>query len=359
MSAAAAGAIDAVNRDDFQRVFKGTLSEPQAEGLAAAMLDGGLTPVQCAAALTALHLRGESADEIVGFARAVRGRASRLPLDADGLVDTCGTGGDGAGTINISTIAAIVAAGAGCRVAKHGNRAVSGRCGSSDVLSALGICGDLPPASVAECIQSVGIGFLHAPLFHAGLRAVGEVRRELGFRTIFNLIGPAANPALVRRQVIGVALRGLAPRVAEVMRRLGSERVIVVHGTEGLDEISPCGATWVADLQHGAIHEYEIRPEDAGLRSCGLEEIRGGDADENAKHALAILGGQPGGGRTAVLLNAGATIHVAGRAGSIAHGAQLAAESIDSGRAMVVLEQLRAKSRAGAEGGCATRGGDR
>jgi len=332
--------------DLVQHVLHGrSLDESQAAALADSMVDGALTSARIAAALTALSRRGETVDEIVGFARAVRLRARRVPIVADGLVDCCGTGGDGRNTLNVSTIAAFIAAGAGCRIAKHGNRGVSSRCGSADVLAALGVRGDLPPEAAAACIESVGLGFLHAPLYHDALQAVGTVRRELGIRTIFNLIGPLANPAGVRRQLIGVPRREWIEPMADAAARLGGEHVMIVHGEEGLDEISPCGLTHGIELRDGIRRPMTLRPEDAGLEPCAAHDLIGGDAEENARIARSILEGKKGGGRIFALLNAAAVICVAGRAPTLRDGAAAAAESIDSGRAAKILEELRRRSR--------------
>lgn len=317
------------------------LSEEEAHEAMIAVMRGDATPAQIAGFLVALRVKGETPPEIAGCCRALRECCVAVPVAPDGLVDTCGTGGDGASTFNVSTAAAFVAAGAGVRVAKHGNRAVSSRCGSADVLEALGVRLSLDPAEAARCLERHGIVFLFAPAHHPAMRHAVEPRRELGVRTLFNLIGPLANPAGARRQLLGVYSPALTATVAEVLRSLGAERAMVVHGMEGLDEISVCGPTRVSSLNGGRIRSYTIEPRDAGLPAAEPGAIGGGTPGENAGILRAVLEGEPGPCRDVVLLNAGAAILVAGLARDLAHGARLAAAAVDSGRAMEKLQALR------------------
>src|SRR5256886_3997540 len=258
------------------------LSRVQAAAALDAMLDGSAPPAQMAALLVALRMKGETPDEIAGAAQALRSRAARVEVSQDRLIDTCGTGGDASHTFNISTASAFVAAAGGARVAKHGNRAVSSRCGSADVLAALGVEVELPPAAVAACIDECGIGFLFAPRHHAAMRHVAPVRKELGLRTIFNLLGPLANPAGARRQLLGVYAAALVPVMARTLAELGCDRAFVVHGHGGLDEISTSGPTRGAEVRGGEVREDEITPEEVGVPRAPLEELRGGGAAEDA-----------------------------------------------------------------------------
>lgn len=321
-----------------------SLDEPLAEAAAEALLAGRATAAQIAALLVGLRMKGETVAEITGFVRALRRGAVRVPLEQDDLVDPVGTGGDGLATFNVSTAAAFVAAAAGCRVAKHGNRAISSRCGSADVLRELGVNIDAPPERMARCVEQLGIGFFYAQRYHPGMAHVVGPRRELGVRTVFNLLGPLANPAGARRHLIGVYDSKLTHVIAEVLGRLGSARALVVHGEDGLDEISISGRTTVSELHAGTIRTDWIVPEDFGLRRASLEAIRGGQARENAAILRAVLAGEDGPRRDVVLLNAGATIYVGGRAATIAEGVQLAAQAIDSGAARARLEALAAAS---------------
>lgn len=321
-----------------------TLTRAEAESAMASVMAGEATPAQLGGLLAALAIRGETVDEIAGFAAAMRTAAVPVSV-ADGAIDTCGTGGDRSGSFNISTVAAIVAAAAGARVAKHGNRAASSACGSADVLEALGVKIDLGPESVAACVDEVGVGFMFAPRFHPAMRHAGPVRREIGIRTIFNVLGPLANPAGVKRQLLGVPSPALGERMVQVLRELGAERALVVHSTEGLDEISPSGATRTWELRDGTIREGEIAPEDAGLARGPTEAICGGDSAVNASIARAVLSGQArDGARTAVLLNAGAACYVASLADDVRGGVELAARAIDSGAAAATLERWVTRS---------------
>ena len=321
------------------------LTRGEAESAMASVMAGEATPAQLAGLLAALAVRGETVDEIAGFAAAMRAAAVPVAI-ADGAIDTCGTGGDRSHSFNISTVAAIVAAAAGARVAKHGNRAASSACGSADVLEALGVNIDLGPESVAACVDDVGVGFMFAPRFHPAMRHAGPVRREIGIRTIFNVLGPLANPAGVKRQLLGVPSAALGERMVQVLRELGAERALVVHSADGLDEISPSGPTRTWELRHGAIREGELTPEGADLPRAPRDAVRGGDSATNAAIARAVLSGSArDGARTAVLLNAGAACYVAGLASDVRGGVALAATAIESGAALGTLERWAARSR--------------
>ena len=285
-------------------------------------------------------MKRETIGEIVAFARAMREQARPFRLSTD-AIDTCGTGGDGARTFNVSTVAAFVAAGAGCRVAKHGNRAVSSRCGSADLLEALGIDIAAGASVAAEQIEGLGVGFLYAQHYHGAARHAAGPRREIAIRSIFNIVGPLANPALVRRQLVGVFESDLTETVARALGRLGALHALVVHGEDGLDEITLGGATRVTELRGGDIATYSIDPSAFGLPACPSARLAGGSAADNAKLCRDVLSGRPGPARDVVLLNAGAAIYVAGRAATIADGIARARESIDTGRALGKLEALR------------------
>ncbi|MDP9193923.1 MAG: anthranilate phosphoribosyltransferase [Acidobacteriota bacterium] len=308
------------------------------------VMDGLTTDVQKSALLVALRMKGETAEEIAGAALAMRERVTPLDLGDDGfretLVDTCGTGGDGRGTFNISTIAAIVAAGAGAKVAKHGNRAVSSSCGSADLLAALGVNLDLDAAQMASVLRRAGIAFLFAPKLHPAMSAVAPVRRELGVRTIFNILGPLTNPAFARRQVLGVYAERLVETVAHVLAALGAAHALVVHSRDGLDEISVSAPTLVCEVRDGDVRKYEITPEALGLQTHPIEDVAGGDVDENADIAHAVLGNAGGARHDVVIANAGAALYVAGLAPTIRDGVALAHESIASGRALETLANL-------------------
>jgi anthranilate phosphoribosyltransferase len=328
-------------REAIQAAMDGRhLSRAEAAAAVDAMLDGSAPPSLIAAFLVALRVKGETPDEIAGAAQALRARAARVEVPLDRLVDTCGTGGDGAHTFNISTTSAFVAAAAGARVAKHGNRAASSKCGSADVLAALGAEVELPPQAVAECIRQCGIGFLFAPRHHAAMRHVAPVRKELGVRTLFNLLGPLANPAGARRQLLGVPALRLVPVLAQTLVELGADRAFVVHGHGGLDEISPAGPTRVAEVRGGRVREYEITPEELGVPRGAVEDLRGGDAERNAALLKDVLQGEKGARRSAVLLNAGAAIAAAEVCESIRDGVRLAEQAIDSGAALERLDHF-------------------
>lgn len=323
----------------LSRLVEGhALTGEQARDFFAACLRGEPTPAQVASAVTAMRMRGETVDEIAAFALAMRQAALTLdhPYDA---IDTCGTGGDGAHTFNISTAAALVLAGAGVKVAKHGNRALSSKSGSSDVLSALGVNLGADQAQQRRALDEAGIAFLFAPHYHGAMRHVGPVRAEIGFRTVFNLLGPLSNPAGARRQVMGVYDPRLLEPLAEVLGRLGAVRAWTVHG-QGLDELTLTGPTEVAEWSNGAVRRFQVTPEDAGLARAEIEALRGGDAEHNAAALSALLNGAPGAYRDVVLLNAAAALVVADRAADLAEGAAIAAAAIDGGRARQALEQL-------------------
>jgi anthranilate phosphoribosyltransferase len=307
------------------------------------IMDGGATPAQIGALLLALRMKGETVDEVVGAATAMRARATKLRVPAGVVVDTCGTGGDGRGTINVSTIAALVVAAAGVRVAKHGNRAQSSRSGSADVLEALGVDVGAPLEVVERCLDEVGIGFLFAPAFHGATRHVAAARKEIGVRTIFNLLGPLTNPAGARHQLIGVYDAALVEPMALALGRLGSEHALVVHG-DGLDELSPNGPTEVAELRGGEVKRYQLRPRDFGLADEDPSGLEGGDAQANAEKARAILRGLPGAARSAVVMSAAGALYAANKTG-LRDGARLAEQMIDGGAASALLDKLIECSR--------------
>jgi len=311
-----------------------------------AVMDGQATDVQKSALLVALRMKGETPDEITGAALAMRERVTPLDVTHDDLVDTCGTGGDGRGTFNISTIAALVAAGAGANVAKHGNRAVSSSCGSADVLSALGVHIDLNAAQMSEVLRRAGIAFLFAPRLHPAMAAVAGVRKELGMRTIFNVLGPLTNPAFARRQVLGVYNERLVDVVARVLAALGATHALVVHSRDGLDEISVSAATHVCEVRDGDVRAYEVTPEELGVRRHPIEALAGGDARANAQIAREVLQGANGAKHDIVVANAGAALYVSGAAESIRDGVALAKESIASGSAYAKLQELVSESNA-------------
>ena len=316
------------------------LSEGEAERALETIMEGTVPPAATAALLTALRVRGESVGEIVGFARAMRRFSAKVEAP-EGVVDTCGTGGDAKGTINISTAAAFVARGAGVVVAKHGNRAATSRAGSADVLEALGAEIELGPEGVSRCIEESGIGFMFARTHHPAMRFVAPVRAELPFRTIFNLLGPLTNPAGAKKQLVGVFGGAYVRPVAEALRGLGAERAIVVHGTDGMDEITVTDKTLVAEVGEAGIEEYEISPEDFGLPLHPPDGLLGGDAHLNARILRDVLSGEEGGAaRDVVLLNAGAAIYVSGHAKTIEGGVRLAEETIGSGAALGALEDF-------------------
>jgi anthranilate phosphoribosyltransferase len=334
-----------------------SLSREEARAVMIEVLTGKCSESQIAALLVALHMKGETVEEIVGFAEAIRAEAVPLPGTAnsaldmsgtgrDALVDTCGTGGDASGTFNISTATALVAAGAGVRVAKHGNRGVTSKCGSADVMEALGVNISLSPERMATCLEQVGLVFLFAPALHTAMKYVQPVRRELRLRTVFNLLGPLTNPAGASAQVVGVYSEDLVDKLAEALSMLGLRRAFVVHGADGLDEITISGPTRVAEVRDGQVHTYEVTPEECGLQRAPLEAIAGGDAAQNAAIILRILAGEKSACRDVVVLNAAATLVASGRAEHLRDAALLAARAIDSGAAQKKLEELIAFSAA-------------
>ena len=303
------------------------------------MMSGEATPAQMGGLLMALRVRGETVDEITGAVSIMR--AKMLPVEAPAdAIDVVGTGGDGAGTYNISTCAAFIVAGAGVPVAKHGNRALSSKSGAADALIGLGVKIDLDPAGISRCIKEAGIGFMFAPQHHPAMKNVGPTRVELGTRTIFNLLGPLSNPANVRRQMLGVFSKHWIEPVAEVLKALGSDRAWVVHGSDGLDEITTTGPTFVAELNAGKIRTFEIKPADVGLKIAKPEDLKGADGAHNAAASRAVLEGKHGAYRDIAILNAAASLVVAGKANALAEGVKLAAQSVDSGAAKARLEKL-------------------
>jgi anthranilate phosphoribosyltransferase len=328
-----------------------SLSREQARAVMAEILAGKATDAQIAALLVALHMKGETVDEIVGFAEAIRAAATPLPFvedhaldvsdtERDALVDTCGTGGDASGTFNISTATALTVAGAGVRVAKHGNRSVTSQCGSADVVEALGVKLTLPPERVAQCLEQVGIAFLFAPAMHSAMKYAQPARRELRLRTVFNLLGPLTNPARASAQVVGVYSADLVEKLAHALLQLGLKRALVVHGSDGLDEITITGPTKVAELRDGVVGVYEVTPEEFGFERAPMESILGGDVNANADIIRSLLAGDRSPRRNVVLLNAAAALVAAGRVDSIRDAIPLAAYSLDSGDARGKLELL-------------------
>jgi anthranilate phosphoribosyltransferase len=343
-----------------------SLSRAEARDVMAQVLTGKCTDAQIAALLVALRMKGETVEEIVGFAEAIRAAAAPLPIeraeakstdalavsgtgrdalaepsaDDSSLIDTSGTGGDASGTFNISTATALVAAGAGVRVAKHGNRSISSKCGSADVVEALGVNIQLTPQRAAQCLREVGICFLYAPNLHPAMKQVQGIRRELRMRTMFNLLGPLTNPARASGQVVGVYSLDLVEKLAEALSMLGLHRVLVVHGHDGLDEITITGPTRIAEARDGSVRSYEVEPEEFGMTRATLHDISGGDATENAAIIRAVLQGEKSPRRDVVLLNAAAALVAAGKASHIGDAIHLAAQSIDSGAAQKKLEEL-------------------
>jgi anthranilate phosphoribosyltransferase len=340
--------LDALDRIACQRE---SLTRSEARTVMAEVLGGQCTEAQIAALLVALRMKGETVEEIVGFAEAIRAAASPLPVadsaalnaagtDRDALVDTCGTGGDASGTFNISTATAFVAAGAGVRIAKHGNRSVTSKCGSADVIEALGVNIALPSTEIAACLEQVGIAFLYAPAMHSAMRHVQRTRQELRLRTVFNLLGPLTNPAGASAQVAGVYALDLVEKLAEALSMLGLRRALVVHGLDGLDEITISSPTRIAEVRDGNLRTYEVTPEEFGLKRASLHEISGGDAKGNAEIIREVLNGQKSPRRDVVLLNASAALVAAGMANHLVDALPIAAASIDSGAALKKLDAL-------------------
>jgi anthranilate phosphoribosyltransferase len=324
------------------------LTSEEAAAAMEAIMDGRAQPAQIAGFLVALGMKGERPGEIVGLARTMRARATRLSKTYAPVFDTCGTGGDRAHTFNVSTVAALVVAACGQRVAKHGNRSVSSRCGSADLFEALGVNISAPPDTVERCLDEAGIAFFFAPTFHPSMRHAGPARKDLGIRTAFNLLGPLTNPAGAARQLVGVPRPELTELVARSLALLGSERAWVVHGADGLDEISTTGYTKVSECRDGAVNTFYVHPSDFKLAKAAPAALTGGDAAENANIARRVLAGEPGAPRDIVLLNAGVSLLIAGATATVQDGIAMAAEAIDSTRAAAVLERLVSASQTGA-----------
>jgi anthranilate phosphoribosyltransferase len=324
--------------DKLQRRVDLTIDE--AAAAMETIMDGQAQPSQMAGFLVGLAMKGERPAEIVGLARTMRARAVKLSRPYDPVFDTCGTGGDGAHTFNVSTVAALVLAACGVRVAKHGNRSASSRCGSADLFERLGVNISATPEVAERCLEDAGIAFLFAQTFHPSMKHAAQTRRDLGVRTAFNLLGPLTNPAGAKRQLVGVARPELTELVARSLAQLGAARAWVVHGADGLDEISTTGYTKVSECRDGAVNTFYLHPGDVGLGKTAPSTLTGGDAAKNADIAKAVLAGAEGPARDIVLLNAGASLLIAGRASTIPEGIAMAAEAIDSGRAADVLERL-------------------
>jgi anthranilate phosphoribosyltransferase len=323
-----------------------SLDRGQARAVMSSIMRGEATPAQMGGFLVALRAKGETPDEIAGCAEAMREHALVVHPDRDDLVDTAGTGGDGANTFNISTAAALVAAAAGAGVAKHGNRAASSATGAADVLEALGFELALPPARIERSIDELGFGFLFAQAHHPAMKHAGPVRRELATRTVFNVLGPLTNPAGARAQLVGVYAAGIVRTIAEALVRLGAHRAFVVHGAGGIDELSPAGPNLVCEVERGNVREYELDPTDLGIPRCDAVELRGGDPAHNARALRTVLSGGNGGHRSAVLLNAAGAIAASGHAADLREGLELARAAVDSGAASARLDELVAFSRA-------------
>jgi len=332
-----------VERRDLTRIEAAAAME--------AIMSGAGTNAQIAAFLTALRMKGETVEELIGFAQVMRQKAVRVRArgedvaaltgtDREMLIDTCGTGGDAAGTFNVSTATAFVVAGTGLKVAKHGNRSVSSLCGSADVVETLGINLELTPSNVTRCIDEVGIGFLYAPLLHTAMKHVMAARREMGIRTVFNMLGPLTNPAAASAQVIGVYAAALTEPLARVLAELGTVRAFVVHGADGLDEISNTGESRLSEVREGVVRTFTLRPEDFGLSRASIADLKGGDREQNAGIIRTLLDGEPGPRRDIVLMNASAALVAGGRARDLKEGVELAARSIDGGAARAKLEAL-------------------
>ena len=320
------------------------LTRAEANAAMRSLVEGEATPSQIAAFAIALRMKGETPEEIAGLAEVMREVATRVDA-GDNVVDVVGTGGDGAGTFNISTLSALVLASAGGRVAKHGNRSVTSACGAADFLEAIGVAIDLSPAGVVRCVDETGFGFMFAPLYHPAMRHSLVPRREIGVRTVFNILGPLTNPAGARRQLTGVAVPGLGETVARVLDLLGAQHAVVVHGQDGLDEISVCAPTSVHEARLGEIRSYTIEPEQFGMQRWGTDAVRGGTVEANVRLADGVLDGERGPARDVVLLNAGMAMYTAGLADSIQQGIARVADELDSGRARAKVNQVAAASQ--------------
>lgn len=322
-------------------IEKINLTEQEAEEAMSIIMEGNATPAQMGGFLTAMRMKGETIDEITGFARTMRKKAELINPKVSFSVDTCGTGGDCANTINISTGAAFVVSAAGIAVAKHGNRSVSSKCGSADVLEELGCRIDLQPDSVSKCIEDIGIGFMFAPVFHKSMKNVAVPRKELGVRTVFNILGPLTNPANAQGQLLGVYKKELADTMAEVLCNLGTKRAVIVHGSDGLDEITLSGPTFVTELKDGQIINYVICPDDFGISKAEIDKIRGGEKADNALIIRQVLNGENrGAARDAIILNSAAALYVGQKVNDISEGVAAAKEIIDSGMAEKKLEEF-------------------
>lgn len=331
-------------REALAKLVQGeSLTRAEAEDAMRALVEGEATPAQIAGFAIALRMKGETAEEIAGLAEVMRAAATRV--EAGEVVDVVGTGGDGAGTFNISTLSALLVSSAGARVAKHGNRSITSACGAADYLEAVGVAIDLPPQAVAQCVNETGFGFMFAPLYHPAMRHAIVPRREIGVRTVFNILGPLTNPAGARRQLTGVAVAGLGETLAQVLALLGAQHAMIVHSQDGLDEISACAPTNVYETRDGQLRSYELTPEQFGLARANTAEVRGGTVEANVALATRVIEGRSGPPRDVVLLNAGAALYVAGIADTIGDGVRRAADEIDSGRLRAKVAQVAAVSQ--------------
>ncbi len=328
-------------KDALNKIVSGTdLTITEAEEVMGEIMRGETTPAQIGSFLTGLRMKGETVEEIAGCAKAMRENAIEVKTKQDVLVDTCGTGGDSSGTFNISTTVAFVAAGAGLAVAKHGNRSISSNCGSADLLEALGVKLEINPEQVAQCIDEVGIGFMFAPLLHPAMKHAMGPRKELGLRTVFNILGPLSNPAGAKRQLLGVYDKGLTELMAKVLLALGSEQAFIVHGADGLDELSVTGLNTISHLHDGKVDTYNLDPQELGLSQAKSSDLAGGTAQENVTITKALLQGEQGPKRDIVLLNAAAVLVAGSKAKDMKEGLSTAAESIDSGNAFKKVQEL-------------------
>ena len=316
-----------------------SLTMDEASAVMNEIMEGSATPAQLGAFVTALRLKGETVEEIAGFARTMRSKALRVSI-SETVVDTCGTGGDGKGTFNISTTAAFVVAACGLKVAKHGNRAMSSQCGSADVLEVLGVKIDLNPEQVQKCLEKVGIGFMLAPVFHPSMKYAAAPRKEVGIRTVFNILGPLTNPAGARAQVLGVPEKSLTEKMATVLKMLDCQHALVVHGEDGLDEITITGKTFVSELKKGSIKNYEVTPEEFGLPRAKPDSLKGGTVKDNAELLRSILSGKKGAQRDIVLMNAAAALLAGDKVTTLGQGITLAEQAIDNGKALQKVEEL-------------------
>lgn len=335
-------------REAIRKIVDGAhLTQEEAVGAMTEIMDGEATPAQVACLITALRMKGETVDEITGFVRVMRAKAVKVRPQAVDLLDTCGTGGDKLNTFNISTTAAFVVVGAGVTVAKHGNRAASSSCGSADVLEALGVSLNLDADCVAACIDKAGLGFMFAPAMHPAMKHAVGPRKEIGIRTVFNLLGPMTNPAGAKRQVIGVFAPDVTETMANVLKALGSERAMIFHGMAGLDEISTLGETKISELKDGEVRTYSLQPSDVGLDTASAQDLAAGNGGvvDNVRALLAVLDGEKGPRRDIVLLNSAAALVVAEKANDLRQGIELAAKSIDSGAAMNALDRFKSATQ--------------